>query len=217
MTFLPWEAEIIGAANSRGCDSDTKQINHPKSLISFDTYGWGHVKNKTKLRRRIQSELISASQHHGPDIQFHSFSVGWNNVRIFLQSKLNASHEQFKARLWQRHLGSTIAEAMEVSVGTKDNGIPVLVAVTLEAFPDGRSVVEGAACRSEGEIRLGEIDDGIKNASRIRRQVIVVLRPFSGGRRQVNVRMFLGMVQIPWQRLKVNALLGRFDFFDVIG
>lgn len=64
---------------------------------------------------------------------------------------------------------STIAEPIKVSVGTKDNGLAVLVAVALETFPDGSSVVEGTACRSEREVDLVKFLEGVKNASRIGR------------------------------------------------
>lgn len=133
-------------------------------------------------------------------------------MRIFLQGQLDASHEQFKARWWQGHLNGTVAKSVEVPVGTKDDGISIFVAVALEAFPDGGSVVERTAGWREGKVGLVVLFDGIKDTTRIGRSIVMVFRPFSSGRREVDVRMLFGVVEIPGKGFKVDALLGRLDF-----
>lgn len=90
-------------------------------------------------------------------------------MRILLQGKLDTSHEQFKAWRWQRHLFGTVGKAMEVSVGTKDDGIAVFVAVALETFPYSGSVVERTTRWREGQIRLVVLINGIKKITRISR------------------------------------------------
>ena len=131
---------------------------------------------------------------------------------IFLQCNLDASHEQFKAGLWERHLKGPVAESVKVPVGAKNDGISVLVAVALEALPNGGSVVERTAGGREGKIGLVILFDGIKDGTRIGGSVVVVLRPFSGGRREVDVGMLFGMIEIPWKGFKVDALFGGLDF-----
>lgn len=90
-------------------------------------------------------------------------------MRILLQGKLDASHEQFTAWRWHRHLIGTVDKPVEVFVGAKDDGIPIFVAVALETFPDSGSVVERTTCRREGKIRLVVLVNGIEKGARIGR------------------------------------------------
>ena len=89
-------------------------------------------------------------------------------MRILLESKLDTSHKQFKAWRGQGHLLGAIGESVKVSVGAKDDGLALLVTVTLETLPDSGTVVEGTARRIEGQVRFIVLVNGIKNLTRIR-------------------------------------------------
>jgi hypothetical protein len=120
--------------------------------------------------------------------------VGWNDVRILLQCKLDASHEQLKAWRWQRHLDGTVGKPMEVFVGTKDNGVAIFVAVALEPFPYSGPVVERATGRIKGQVCLVVLVHGIKNIARIRRWIVVLYRPFPSFCCQVHVRVLFWVI-----------------------
>ena len=91
-------------------------------------------------------------------------------------------------------MNGAVREPGIVSIGPKDESLPVFVAVTLEAFPDGGSVVERTTRRREGQIRLVVLADGLEKGTRVGRRIVVVLRPLSGGRREVHVRVLFGVV-----------------------
>lgn len=62
-------------------------------------------------------------------------------MRVLLKDMLDTSQKQLSTWYGQTHLCGTIGKSFKISIGTKDDGLAVFVAVAFETFPNGRAVI----------------------------------------------------------------------------